>query len=104
MKPEELNEPIDIYTASKTIDANGENKTTYTLLSKAFAKVERKQNETETNDTIILDEVLKLTTHYQTSINTKMRIVYENENYNIINIQKIENNRYLELIAIKEEI
>lgn len=95
---------LSLYTPAKSISAAGEPVLVYTFAFKILAAVESLETaEAVRNDSIINLPRIKVTTHYQTAINTGQRLVYSGKNYNITDIKEI-NRRFLEIAAIIEEV
>jgi SPP1 family predicted phage head-tail adaptor len=100
----EFDEIITLYAATHSVNSSGQPTKTYSQFARAFAKVEQKGSENVENDSVVFIPRIELTMHYQTGIKNDMRLEYDGENYDIQDIERIENRKYLRITAEKENV
>ena len=94
-----LNQPIVIEKNTPVKSPqSGQYVDNWTIFKTAFANINfNSGTEKEQDNAIISTQMIIFTTRYFQGVDVKMRILYENEYYNIRQITKIGRNRYMKL-------
>jgi len=93
-----MDELVTVQQFSTTTDANtGEKIRNWSTYSTAWARVVESEsgNENVDADRIEHKQTVVFTLRHDAGINTKMRIVWEGKNYNIVNIADLARRMYL---------
>lgn len=106
MNPGKLNKKIEIQTCTKTKDSEGVEILTWTTLRSIFASVEDVIVKTTNEDNAIVTQVetnMIVRKNYESLITSKIRIVYKNRNYVVLDISEVDDN-YIKIITKGEKL
>lgn len=93
-----MDELVTVQQFSTTTDANtGEKVRSWSSYTTAWARVQESENGSEGVDADRIEhkQTVVFTLRHDAGINTKMRIVWEGKNYNIVNIADLARRMYL---------
>lgn len=93
-----MDELVTVQQFSTTTDANtGEKVRSWSTYTTAWARVHESENGSEGVDADRIEhkQTVVFTLRHDAGINTKMRIVWEGKNYNVINIADLARRMYL---------
>lgn len=101
MNPGELNRRIKIQTLTSTVNVNGFAVENWTDLKTVWAKIQNLHgSEFFQAQQVNSKATCKFTIRYVKDLDTSMRIVYENKNYNILYVDDIRaEHTYIEMLA-----
>jgi SPP1 family predicted phage head-tail adaptor len=97
-----MDELVTVQQYTTTTDSNtGEKLQSWSTYTTAWARIQEGESGSETVDADRREhkQTITFTLRYDSGINTKMRIVWESKNYNIINIADLERRMYLKIQA-----
>lgn len=97
-----MDELVTVQQYTTTTDSNtGEKLQSWSTYSTPWARIQEGESGSETVDADRREhkQTVTFTMRHDGGINTKMRIVWESKNYNIINIADLERRMYLKIQA-----
>jgi SPP1 family predicted phage head-tail adaptor len=97
-----MDELVTVQQYTTTTDSNtGEKLQSWSTYLTPWARIQESESGSETVDADRREhkQTITFTLRYDSGINTKMRIVWESKNYNIINIADLERRMYLKIQA-----
>jgi len=100
MNPGLMDELVTVQQFTTTTDSNtGEKLQSWSTYATAWARIQEGESGSETVDADRREhkQTVTFTLRYDSGINTKMRIVWENKYFNIINIADLERRMYLKI-------
>ena len=95
-----MDELVTVQQFTTTTDSNtGEKLQSWSTYATAWARIQEGESGSETVDADRREhkQTVTFTLRYDSGINTKMRIVWENKYFNIINIADLERRMYLKI-------
>ncbi len=95
-----MDELVTVEQYTMTTDSNtGEKLQSWSIYSTPWARIQEGESGSETVDADRREhkQTVTFTLRYDSGINTKMRIVWENKYFNIINIADLERRMYLKI-------
>jgi SPP1 family predicted phage head-tail adaptor len=95
-----MDELVTVQQFTTTTDSNtGEKLQSWSTYSTPWARIQEAESGSETVDADRREhkQTVTFTLRYDSGINTKMRIVWENKYFNIINIADLERRMYLKI-------
>jgi len=100
MNPGLMDELVTVEQYTMTTDSNtGEKLQSWSTYSTPWARIQEGESGSETVDADRREhkQTVTFTLRHDSGINTKMRIVWENKYFNIINIADLERRMYLKI-------
>jgi SPP1 family predicted phage head-tail adaptor len=100
MNPGLMDELVTVQQFSTTTDSNtGEKLQSWSTYSTPWARIQEGESGSENVDSDRREakQTVTFTMRYDSGINPKMRIVWENKYYNIINVADLERRMYLKI-------
>ena len=100
MNPGLMDELVTVEQYTMTTDSNtGEKLQSWSTYSTPWARIQEGESGSETVDADRREhkQIVTFTLRHDSGINPKMRIVWENRYYNIINIADLERRMYLKI-------